>query len=34
MSGTRFSEEEEGELLCVVIVFKVHMLELSIISIM
>ena len=31
---TRFSEEEkEGELLSVVIVFKVHMLELSIINI-
>ena len=32
MSVTRFSEEgKEGELLCVVMVFKVHMLELSII---
>ena len=31
MSVTRFSEEEkEGELLYVAIVFKVHMLELSI----
>ena len=30
MSVTRFSEEEkEGELLSVVIIFKVHMLELS-----
>ena len=34
MSITRVSEEEkEGELLSVVIVFKVHMLELSIINI-
>ena len=34
MSVIRFSEEEkEGELLSVVIVFKVHMLELSIINI-
>ena len=33
MSVTRFSEEgKEGELLCVVIVFKVHMLALSIIN--
>ena len=32
MSVTRFSEEgKEGELLCVVMVFKVHMLALSII---
>ena len=34
MSVTRFSEEEkEGELLSVAIVFKVHMLELSVINI-
>ena len=33
VSVTRFSEEgKEGELLCVVIVFKVHMLALSIIN--
>ena len=33
MSITRVSEEEkEGELLSVVMVFKVHMLELSIIN--
>ena len=35
MFVTRFSEEErEGELLSMVIIFKVHMLELSIINIM
>ena len=34
VSVTRFSEEgKEGELLSVVIIFKVHMLELSIINI-
>ena len=33
VSVTRFSEEGKGgELLCVVTVFKVHMLELSIIN--
>ena len=35
MSVTKLSEEEkEGELLSVVIIFKVHMLELFIINIM
>ena len=34
MFVTRFSEEErEGELLSMVIIFKVHMLELSILNV-